>query len=233
VFSSPDVPSPALQFRRSAGAIGSQQGADQPSVDEEYHLVGDHRGDGSASKGGPGRKNLKDGQPHATVDLSSNATNDSRVLPATGGTALRRATESRPMTSNSRFRESVSSIDQSPPLTPRMGDRLAPNKQRSQGSKLGSTVALHVPEDDDDTESNENFGIRGAASSLQPGRTPVVRDSSLGTPETVGASVKDEDSSISHLTEKYMADAAQKDEQAKAFRPHTEAVLHEKRARSR
>ena len=114
-----------------------------------------------------------------------------------------------------------------------MGDRLAPNKQRSQGSKLGSTAALHVPEDDDDTELNETFGIRGAVSSLQPGRTPVVRDSSLGTSGKVGASVEDEDSPISHLTEKYLADAAQKNEEAKAFRPHTEAVLHEERARSR
>jgi hypothetical protein len=55
-FSSPDVPSPALQFRESEGAFGSQKRADQPSVDEEDYLIGDHRGDGSALREWPGRK---------------------------------------------------------------------------------------------------------------------------------------------------------------------------------
>ena len=228
-FSSPDVPSPAL-FWESEGAIGSQHGADEPSVDGEDHLIGDHRGDGSASRGGPGIKDKEVGQPHATIDLSLIATSDSRALPATGSTVLKRTTESRPMTSNLRFRESVSSLDQPSPLTPRMGDSAAPNKQRSQESTLGSTAASKVHEDENDTENSEIFGIRGA--SLQPGRTPVVRDSSLGTsgivgasiededsPATVGASVEDEDSPISHLTEKYLADAAQKNAKKKASPP--------------
>jgi hypothetical protein len=81
---------------------------------------------------------------------------------------LKRATESRPMTSNSRFRESVSSLDQPSPLTPHMGDSAAPNKQRSQESTLGSTAASQVHEDDEDTQLHEIFGIRGAVSSLSP-----------------------------------------------------------------
>jgi hypothetical protein len=74
VFSSPDTPSPALQFRESEGAIGSQNSADQPAVDEEDHLIGDYRSDGSASRGGPGEKTGNVGQPYATSELSQSAT---------------------------------------------------------------------------------------------------------------------------------------------------------------
>ena len=49
----------------------------------------------------------------------------------------------------------------------------------------------------------------------------------------MGASVEDEDSHISHLTEEDVADAALYDEEAKAFGPLTEAALHKERARSR
>jgi hypothetical protein len=108
-----------------------------------------------------------------------------------------------------------------------MGDRPVPNMQRSQESTLGSTAASQLPEDDDDTRLTENLGIRGA--SLPPGRIPVVRDSDLGTSETVGA----HNAPISHLTEEQAAEAALNDEQAKAFGPLTEAALHEERARSR
>ncbi len=117
-----------------------------------------------------------------------------------------------------------------------MGDSAAPNKQRSQEPTLGSTAASQVHEDDDDTQLHEIFGTRGAVSSLQPSRTPVVRDSSLGTSGLVGASVEDKDSPISHLTEENVADAALNDEEAKAFGPltlGTEAALHDERARSR
>ena len=135
------------------------------------------------------------------------------------------------MTSTSRPGESVSSFDQSSPLAPRVGDRPAPNKHRSQESTLGSTAASNVPEGDGDTQLNEIFGIRG--SSLQPGRTPVVRDSSSSTSGTVGASVDDEDSLPSHLTEEDVANAAQHDEEAEAYGPLTEAALESERARSR
>jgi len=112
-----------------------------------------------------------------------------------------------------------------------MGDRSAPNMQSSQESTLGSTAASYVSEDDDDIRLTENFGIRGA--SLPPGRIPVVRDSDLDTSRIVGASVEDEDSPISHLTEEEAADAALNDEEAETFGPLTEAALQEERARSR
>jgi hypothetical protein len=125
------------------------------------------------------------------------------------------------MKSNSRFRESASSLDQLSPLTPRMGDSAAPNRQRSQESTLGSTAASQVHEDDDHTQLHKIFGIRGAVSSLQQGRTPVVRDSSLGTSGSVRASVQDKDSPTSHLTEENLADAALNDEEANVFGPLT------------
>ncbi len=226
-FSSPDVPSHVLKFQGSEGASGIQPV--QPPGDDEEHLIGDHRGDGSASRGGPGYV----GQPHATSDLPHRATSDSRDRPAAGGTALNRTTdESRPKTSTSRFRESVTSSDQTSPLAPRMGDRPAPNKQRSQGSTLGSTAASPVlEEDEDDTRSTEIRGTRG--SSLQPGRTQVVCDSSSSTLGTVGASVEDEDSPLSHLTEEDVVDAALHNQEAEAYGPLTEAALRHERARSR
>jgi hypothetical protein len=49
----------------------------------------------------------------------------------------------------------------------------------------------------------------------------------------VGASVNDEDSLLSHLTEEDVANAAQHDEEAEAYGPLTEAALESERARSR